>query len=92
MVMSRVINLMEFILRSTSHVADFNISNKLLTKKILKQGYQYHKFQKTFFEFYRRCFDLISKFHARLKSRLHQGLSEPEFYGDLVYKLKKIWH
>ena len=21
---------------------------------------------------------------------LHQGLSEPEFYGDLVYKFKKI--
>ena len=24
------------------------------------------------------------------KSLLHQGLSEPEFYGDLVYKFKKI--
>ena len=26
----------------------------------------------------------------RLKSFLHQGLSEPELYGELVYKLKKI--
>ena len=25
-----------------------------------------------------------------LKSLLHQGLSGPDFYGDLVYKLKKI--
>ena len=25
-----------------------------------------------------------------LKSLLHQGLSEPEFYGDLVCKFKKI--
>ena len=25
-----------------------------------------------------------------LKSLLRQGLSEPGFYGDLVYKLKKI--
>ena len=25
-----------------------------------------------------------------LKSLLRQGLSEPEFYSDLVYKLKKI--
>ena len=25
-----------------------------------------------------------------LKSLLRQGLSEPDFYGDLVYKLKKI--
>ena len=24
------------------------------------------------------------------ESLLHQGLSEPEFYGDLVYKFKKI--
>ena len=24
------------------------------------------------------------------KSLLQQGLSEPEFYGDLVYKLRKI--
>ena len=24
------------------------------------------------------------------KFLLHQGLSEPDFYGDLVYKLKKI--
>ena len=26
----------------------------------------------------------------RLKSLWRQGLSEPDFYGDLVYKLKKI--
>ena len=34
--------------------------------------------------------DLISKFQSGLKSLLRQGLSESEFYGDLVYKLKKI--
>ena len=33
---------------------------------------------------------LISKFQVGLKSLLRQGLSEPNFYGDLVYKLKKI--
>ena len=32
----------------------------------------------------------LSKFHVGLKSLLRQGLSQPEFYGDLVYKLKKI--
>ena len=40
--------------------------------------------------FYRRYYDLISKFQVGLKSLLRQGLSEPDFYGDLVYKLKKI--
>ena len=33
---------------------------------------------------------MSSKFQVGLKSLLRQGLSEPDFYGDLVYKLKKI--
>ena len=36
-----------------------------------------------------KYYDLISKFHVGIKSLLRQSLSEPEFYGDLVYKLKK---
>ena len=35
--------------RASSHVADFNTRNKLLTQKLLKQGYRYHKVRKTFF-------------------------------------------
>ena len=76
--------------RASSHVAGFNTRNKLLTQKLLKQGYQYHKLRKTFSKFYRRYYDLISKLQIRLISLLRQGLAEPEFYGDLVYKLKKI--
>ena len=75
---------------ASSYVADFNTRNKLLTQKLLKQGYRYHKLRKTFSKFYRRYYDLISKFLIGLKSLLCQGLSEPDFYGDLVYKLKKI--
>ena len=33
---------------------------------------------------------MISKLQVGFKSLLRQGLWEPEFYGDLVYKLKKI--
>ena len=76
--------------RASSYVTDFSTRNKLLTQKLLKQGYRYHKLRKTFSKFYRRYFDLISKFQVGLKSLLRQGLSEPDFYGDLVYKLKKI--
>ena len=72
------------------YVTDFNTHNKLLTQKLLKQGSQYYKLCKTFSKFYRRYYYLIFKFQVGLKSLLHQGLSEPEFYGDLVYKLKKI--
>ena len=33
---------------------------------------------------------MISKFLVGLKSLLRQGLSGPDFYGDLVYKLKIV--
>ena len=68
--------------RASSYVADFNTYNKLLHKKLLKQGYRYHKLRKTFSKFYRGYYDLISKFQVGLKSLLHQGLWEPELYGD----------
>ena len=76
--------------RVYSHVDDFNTRNKCLTAKLLKQGYRYHKLRKAFSKFYRRHYELISKFNVGLKSLLYQGLSEPEFYGDLVYIFKKI--
>ena len=38
--------------RASSYVADFNTCNKLLTQKLLKQGYRYHKLRKTFSKFY----------------------------------------
>ena len=77
--------------RVCSHVADFYTRHQCLTAKLLKQGYRYHKSRKVFFsKFYRLHCELISKFNVGLKSLLHQGLSEPEFYGDLVYKFKQI--
>ena len=72
--------------RVCSHVDDFITRNKCLTAKLLKQGYRYHKLRKAFSKFYRRHYELISKFNVGLKALLHQDLSEPEFYGDLVYK------
>ena len=74
----------------SSHVADFNARNKMLTAKLLQQGCRYHKLRKTFSKFYRRHHELVSKFSVGLETFLHQRLSEPEFYGDLVYKFKKI--
>ena len=75
---------------SVMPVADFNARNKSLTGKLLQQGYRYHKLRKTFSRFYRRHYELVSKFNVGLKTLLHQGLSEPKFYGDLVYKFNKI--
>ena len=46
--------------------------------------------ERFFTKFYSPHYKLISKFNVWLKSLLHQGLSEPESYDDLVYKFKKI--
>ena len=60
--------------RASSHVAVSNTRNKLLTQKLLKQGYRYHKLRKTFSKFYRRYYALIFEFQVGLKSLLRQGL------------------
>ena len=47
--------------RVSNHVDDFNIRNKVLTAKLLRQGYRYHKLRKAFSKFYRRHFDIVKK-------------------------------
>ena len=47
-------------------------------------------FEKHFSKFYLRHYGLISKYNVGLKTLLCEGLTEPEFYGDLVYKFKKL--
>ena len=76
--------------RVSSHVAQFNARNKSLTAKLLQQGYRYHKLRMSLSKFYRRHYELVSKYNIGLKTLLRQGLSKPEFYGDLVYKFTKI--
>ena len=76
--------------RVSNDVDDFITRNNVLTAKLLKQGYRYRKLHKAFSKFYLRHFDLESEYNIRLKTLLLQGLSEPKFYGDLVYKFRKI--
>ena len=76
--------------RVCSTVDDFNNRNLFLTAKLLKQGYRYHKIRKAFSKFYHRHSELIVKYKIGLKTLLRQGISEPIFYGDLVYKFKRI--
>ena len=71
-------------------MADFNARNKSLIVKLLQQGCRYYKHRKTLSNFYRLHYDLVSIFNVGLKTILHQGLSEPEFYGVTIYKFKTI--
>ena len=68
----------------------FNNRNLFLTAKLLKEGYRNHKIRKAFVKFYHRHSELIVKYNIGLKTLLQQGISEPIFYGDLVYKFKRI--
>ena len=45
---------------------------------------------KAFSKFYRRHFELIEKYHVSLKKLMQQGICNPECYGDLVHKFRKI--
>ena len=63
----------------SSHVTDFNTRNQILTAKLFKQGYRYHKLRKTFSKFYRRRYDLVSKFNTGLKSLLKQAYRNLNF-------------
>ena len=76
--------------RVCSKFDDFNNRNLFLTAKLLKQGYRYHKIRKAFSKFYYRHSKLIVKYNIGLKTLLQQAISEPIFYGDLVYKFKRI--
>ena len=75
---------------ASSNLSDFNCRNKALTTKLLRQGYRYFKLSKAFSTFYRRHSALVEKYNVGLKTLLQQGISEPEFYGDLVYRFRKI--
>ena len=48
----------------------------------LKRGIQ------RFSKFYRKHSELIVKYTVGLKTFLQQCISEPVFYGDLVYKIQ----
>ena len=65
-------------------------ARNVLTAKFLFQGSRYLILRKTFSQFYRRHNELVLKFKFGLKSLLQQGLSEPEFYDGLVYRLRTI--
>ena len=41
-------------------------------------------------KFYHRHSESIVKYNIWLKTLLQQGISEPIFYGDLVYEFKRI--
>ena len=77
--------------RCCTSVLDFYSKNLQITSKLLTQGYRYHKLRKTFGKFFRSYSELLSKFgDISFQEYLSKGISHPVFYGDLVYKLRRV--
>ena len=77
--------------RVCSNDDNFNNRNLFLTAQLLKQGYRYHKVRKALSQFYHRHSELIVKYNIGFKTLLQQGISEPMFYGDLVFNATTCW-
>ena len=53
--------------------------------------YRHHKLRKTFGKFFRAYSDLLSKFgEISFQEYVSEGISQPVFYGDLIYKLRRV--
>ena len=71
--------------------SDFNNRNQLLTAKLLKKVI-YHKLSKSLFSnFYYSNSELIVKYNIGLKHFAATGHIRANFYGNFVYKFKRIF-
>ena len=81
----------DFFARCCTSVLDFHSKNRQVTSKLLTQGYRFHKLRKTFGKFFRSYSEILSKFgDISFQEYLSKGISHPVFYGDVVYKLRRV--
>ena len=71
----------------SNHVADFNTRNQNFNSETSQTRLSVSQTPPNVFKI---LSTMTSKFNTGLKSLLKQGLSEREFYSDLVHKFKKI--
>ena len=76
--------------RICTDVKNFSSRSKLMTQKLLKQGFRYSKLRKTFSKFVNGHYNLISKYNSSLKSLIANSIAHPEFYSDVLRKIRKI--
>ena len=85
-----ILQLVRFAWCCTS-VLDFHSKNLQITSKLLTQGYRYHNLRKIFGKFFRSYSELLSKFgDISFQEYLSNGISHAVFYGDLLYKLRRV--
>ena len=77
--------------RACTNVLDFHSRNLQITKKLLGQGFRFHKLVKSFWKFYKNYCQLLMKFGPiQATEYITLGISQPAFYGDMVNKIRRI--
>ena len=76
--------------RGCSNIQDINNRNIIIAKKLLEQGYRFHKLRIYFRKFYNRSSELLSKYQSNLKTFLNNGISHPFFMGMLFIVFDRL--
>ena len=77
--------------RACTDVFDFHSRNLQITKKLLGQGFRFHKLVKTFWKFYKNYSQILLKFGPiQATEYITLGISQPAFYGDIINKIRRI--
>ena len=77
--------------RYCTSVSDFNSKNLSTYFQITNAGLQISQASKKIGKFFRSYSDLLSKFgEISFQEYVTEGISHPVFYGDLVYKLRRV--
>ena len=58
----------------------------MITRKLLKQGYRYHKLRRTLSWSYKRYEYFLNKYNSTLK----HSIAHPLIYGHAVYALQMV--
>ena len=56
----------------------------ILTAKLLKQGYRFHKIRKAFSKFYHRHSEVPVKYNIELKTLMQQGIPDQNLYFMVI--------
>ena len=75
--------------RVSTLIFDFNTRNNVLTEKLLRQGYRYHKLRQTFSKFYQRHFDIVSKYNVGLKTLFCKAFQNLNFLATWCINSEK---
>ena len=82
--------LVKFAMCCTS-ILYFHSINLQITSKLLTHGNRYHKLRKILRKLFGSYSELLSEFGEILfQEFVSEGIFHPVFYGDLVYKLRRV--